>query len=50
MSSDWDWDFGLWTLDFGLWTWDLGNLNREYPQSQEMTVKSHGPPTTTTTP
>ena len=36
-------------LDQGLGTWDLGNGNREYPhpQSQEMTVKSHWPPTTT---
>ena len=30
----------------GTGTWDLGNRNREYPQSQEMTVKSHRPPTT----
>ena len=25
-------------------TWEMGNGNREYPQSQEMTVKSHRPP------
>ena len=30
---------GLWTLNFG-----LGLDNREYPQSQEMTVYSQGPP------
>ena len=34
------------TWDLGPGTWDLGNKNREYPQSQEMTVKSHGPPPT----
>ena len=30
--------------DDGNGKWDLGNRNREYPQSQEMTVKSPGPP------
>ena len=42
LSSDWDWD---WDWDLGPGTWDLGIENRE-SQSQEMTVKSHGPPTT----
>ena len=35
LSSDWDWD---WDWDLALGTWDVGNLNREYPQSQEMTL------------
>ena len=57
-TGTWDlgpgtWDFGRGTLDLGpgtwLGTWDVGNGNREYPQSQEMTVKSHRPPPPTTT-
>ena len=36
---------GTWDLVNGTWemgpgTWEMGNGNREYPQSQEMTVKS----------
>ena len=42
LSSDWDWDLGLGTWDLGLGTWDLGLGNREYPQSQVMTVKCPG--------
>ena len=33
------------TRDLGPGTWEMGNGNREYPQSQEMTVKCPGPPT-----
>ena len=39
LSSDWDWDLRLGTWDLKPGTWNLGNGNREYPQSQEMTVK-----------
>ena len=49
LSSDWDWGPG--TCDLRPGTWEMGNGNREYPQSQEMTVKSHRPsPTHPSTP
>ena len=55
LSSDWDWDLGLGTWDLRLGTWDLGPGNRIENQESKLcpvpvlTVKSHRPPTATTT-
>ena len=53
--GDWDWglelgsrEWGLGNGEWGMEKWNMGNREYPYSQSQEMTVKCPGPPTTTT--